>query len=71
MLHFEFARTTILFRAAQVPYMYSGVARGGGGGGGGAGGDICPRAQGVRGAKIAQLIIALTRTGPRAPLESC
>ena len=43
-------------------------------GGGGAGGDICPRAQGFRGAKIdnlhMQIIIALTRTGPRVPLES-
>ena len=49
--------------------MRSGVARGGGGGGG----DICPRAQGFRGAKIDDLHtgIALTRTGPRAHLESC
>ena len=42
---------------AYLPILFdqlSGVARGGGGGGG-AGGDICPRAQGFRGAKIDNL----------------
>ena len=47
-------------------WIISGVARGG------AGGDICPRAQGFRGAKIAQIIIALRERarGARAHLES-
>ena len=40
---------------------------------GGQGGDICPgrRGLGAPNRQFAQIIIALTGTGPRAHLESC